>query len=366
MTESILSLIPKGRLSVLAAICARVAILSAIQFLASPNQACGATAEAIDEATKKGVAFLLSEQDPRGAIREHGSYDTAMTALSCLAMAAVGHLPSDRTPQGVGVRKGIDFLLMPDRQDNEGYFGSKDNSRMYGHGITTLFLSEMLGMGADAKQDAALRAACMRAISLILRSQAVAKSEGHKGGWRYTPLATDSDLSVSIWQLIALRSAKNAGLDIPKDGIDDAVAYIRRCFKGSTKAGAAVGFGYTYTTAPVWSTATEGLLAMQVCGHYEAPEVIATADWLLKNPPKVKGNSWFYYGTYYYAQGMYQRGDAYAAEASERVAEVLLPMQDADGSWKPSAGSETNRIYRTAMALLSLSVKYHYLPIYQR
>jgi squalene cyclase len=63
---------------------------------------------------------------------------------------------------------------------------------------------------------------------------------------------------------------------------------------------------------------------------------------------------------------MYQRGDAYAAEASERVAEVLLPMQDADGSWKPSAGSETNRIYRTAMALLSLSVKYHYLPIYQR
>lgn len=330
------------------------------------HPAFGAPAEAIDEAAKKGVAFLLGEQDERGAIREHGSYDTATTALSCLAMAAVGHLPSDLTPEGVGMRKAMDFLLRPERQDNDGYFGAKDNSRMYGHGITTLFLAEMLGMGADAKQDAALRAACTRAISLILRAQSVTKSEGHRGGWRYTPLATDADLSVSIWQLMALRSAKNAGLDVPKASIDDAVAYIRRCFKGGTKGTAAVGFGYTYTTAPVWSTATEGLLAMQVCGHYEAPEVIATADWLMKNPPKVKGNSWFYYGTYYYAQGMYQRGEAYAAEAAERVAEVLLPMQEADGSWKPGAGSESNRIYRTALALLSLSVKYHFLPIYQR
>ena len=343
-----------------------LAVACALRLADLPHSASGAAPDLIDQATQKGVAFLLGEQDSRGAIRENGAYDTAMTALSCLAMAAVGHLPSDHTPQGVGMRKGIDFLLIPERQDNDGYFGAKDNSRMYGHGITTLFLSEMLGMGADAKQDESVRSACKRAISLILRSQAVAKSEGHKGGWRYTPLATDSDLSVSIWQLIALRSAKNAGLDIPKDAIDNAVEYIRRCFKSSTKAGTAVGFGYTYTTTPVWSTATEGLLAMQVCGHYEAPEVIATADWLLKNPPRVKGNSWFYYGTYYYAQGMYQRGDAYAAEASERVAEVLLPMQEADGSWKPSAGSESNRIYRTSMALLSLSVKYHYLPIYQR
>lgn len=225
--------------------------VAAVLIACSGRSAFGVTAEAIDEAAKKGVAFLLGEQDSRGAIREHGSYDTAMTALSCLAMAAVGHLPSDRDPEGVAMRRAMDFLLTPERQDNEGYFGAKDNSRMYGHGITTLFLAEMLGMGADAKQDAALRAACTRAISLILRAQAVSKSEGHRGGWRYTPLATDSDLSVSIWQLMALRSAKNAGLDVPKASIDDAVGYIRRCFKASTKGTATVGFGYTYTTAPV-------------------------------------------------------------------------------------------------------------------
>jgi hypothetical protein len=64
---------------------------------------------------------------------------------------------------------------------------------------------------------------------------------------------------------------------------------------------------------------------------------------------------------------MYQRGGTYADEAAKQVSDILLPLQDPDGSWKPNGGSESNmRVYRTAMAILSLSVKYHYLPIYQR
>jgi hypothetical protein len=42
-------------------------------------------------------------------------------------------------------------------------------------------------------------------------------------------------------------------------------------------------------------------------------------------------------------------------------------MQEADGSWKAAGGQEGSmRVYRTAMAMLSLGVKYHFLPIYQR
>jgi hypothetical protein len=64
---------------------------------------------------------------------------------------------------------------------------------------------------------------------------------------------------------------------------------------------------------------------------------------------------------------MYQRGGNHADEAARRVAEVLLPMQEADGSWKAAGGQEGSmRVYRTAMAMLSLGVKYHFLPIYQR
>ena len=326
-------------------------------------------ADAVDDAVQKGVAFLLSEQDARGAIRENGAHETAMTALSALAFAAVGHQPSSPSPEGVALRKAIGFLLSQGRQDQDGYFGARDSSRMYGHGITALTLSALLGMGADATQDAALRSACERAVALILRSQSMAKRPEHAGGWRYTPVSTDSDLSITIWQLMALRSAKNAGIDVPKEAIDNAVAYVKRAHVPNGKDWkAAAGFRYVQGGGATWSTAAEGLLALQLSGAYDAPEVASAAEWLLHNPPDpAKAKSlWFYYGTYYYAQGMYQRGGDAAAESAKRVNEVLLPLQEANGCWKLVSDMERNKVYCTAMALLSLSVKYHYLPIYQR
>lgn len=329
----------------------------------------GARCDPIDDAVARGAAFLLSEQDARGAIRENGAHETAMTALSALAFAAVGHQPSSASPEGTALKKALGFLLSQGRQDQDGYFGARDSSRMYGHGITALTLSAMLGMGADAAQDAALRSACERAITLILRSQAVSKRPEHAGGWRYTPVSNDSDLSITIWQLMALRSAKNAGLEVPKEAIDNAVSYLKRAHVPNGKDWKTpAGFRYVAGTAPSWSTAAEGLLALQLSGAYDAPEVVQASEWLLHNPPDASKAKtvWFYYGTYYYAQGMYQRGGDAAAESAKRLAEVLLPLQEANGSWKPVSDLERNKVYCTALALLSLSVKYHYLPIYQR
>ena len=66
-------------------------------------------------------------------------------------------------------------------QDEIGYFG-KDGGRMYGHGIVTLTLAEMLGMGLDEKMDDQIREKCQSAIDLILRSQKVQKNQAQQGG----------------------------------------------------------------------------------------------------------------------------------------------------------------------------------------
>jgi hypothetical protein len=110
-----------------------------------------------------------------------------------------------------------------------------------------------------------------------------------------------------------------------------------------------------------------GLLALQVCGRYESPLVASASDWLVANPPKW-GDRFFFYGTYYYAQGMYQRGSKYAQEADHLVQQILLEKQQPDGSWVAQGGEESGpgTVYSTSLAILSLSVKYHYLPIYQR
>jgi len=70
---------------------------------------------------------------------------------------------------------------------------------------------------------------------------------------------------------------------------------------------------------------------------------------------------------YYYSQGMFQRGGKYADRAREVVREVLLKRQTNDGSWKLGArDGEGGRVYVTSLALLSMSIHYHYLPIYQK
>ena len=326
----------------------------------------------VDESCDRAITFLVNQQGKDGSISENHQNETTMTALAVMAMAAVGHQPTDRTTEGQAMRKALAYVLRDDRQDANGYFGNRDGSRMYGHGIITLMLAEMLGMGVDDEMDQRLQERLQKAIELILTAQRHRKqSPVYQGGWRYSPDSGDADISVSVWQLMALRSAKNAGLkSVPKEAIDEAVGFIRRCYKGD--AGSRNGpkdtsaFAYQPGGQPVYSTASAGLLSMQVAGQYEAPEVLRAADWLM-NQQVSFGDQWFFYGTYYYAQGMYQRGDKYAQKARQNVEQILLEHQNKDGSWTGhSQEHHAGRVYATAMAVLSLSVKYHYLPIYQR
>jgi hypothetical protein len=341
------------------------------QDAAAPNATPSLQRDDVDAAIDRGIAFLLTKQRDDGAISD-GQNDTALTSLAIMSLASIGTSPAQLDDRGKAMGRAMDYVLGDKVQDEQGYFGSHDNSRMYGHGITTLMLTEMHGMGVNSAQDARIAAAAQRAIELILAAQDHPKSPLHRGGWRYTPDAIDADLSVSIWQLMALRSAKNDGLEVPQAAIERAIAYLRR--SASTEldsqgrpATASCGFSYTPGDPnATFAMTAAGLLAMQVCGQYDSPLVVAATKWLEENPPKWDSR-YFFYGTYYYAQAMYQRGGQPAVVSARRVKELLLEHQRDDGSWQ-GGGEEQGHgpVYATSLAILSLSVKYHYLPIYQR
>ena len=175
-------------------------------------------------------------------------------------------------------------------------------------------------------------------------------------------------MSVTVWQVMALRAAKNAGMDVPREAIDDAVGYIKRLYSpGDSKQPAAYGgFGYRGPGRDT-STTAEGLLALQVCGQYDAPETLGAAAKLLRDGVEER-ERWFHYTIYYYAQGMYQRGGRYAEEGRRVVGQLLLPRQSREGWWESDSREERDagKIYATSLAMLSLAVKNHFLPIYQR
>lgn len=335
----------------------------------------------VDQAMDRGMKYLLSIQNDDGSICDVGQHKTAMTSLAILAMTGMGVQPGDQTAEGRAVNKALDYILDDARlvewgHNKDGkpdYYGRKDNSRMYGHGITTLMLAEMLGMGSSEKQDRLIRERLQRSVDLILRAQKVKKSEKRfEGGWRYEPNSNDADLSVTVWQVMALRAAYNAGLDIPTDAINDAVTYINRSYDSPRNSkgqptNLISGCSYQPGGNTTFSTAAEGLLSLQVCGQYDSLEVRGSSEWLLQHPAP-RREKWLYYGTYYLAQGMYQREGKYAQWAHKAVPDSLLPKQESNGAWALGEDQEgrNGKVYTTSMAMLSLSIKYHFLPIYQR
>ena len=326
----------------------------------------------IDQAVQRGVQFLLQTQRDDGAIADK-SHDVAMTALSVMAMASIGMTPSTSGQQGRAMDRAIELVLDQDNQDARGYFGESDGSRMYGHGIITLMLTEMLGMGSTRDQNGRIHKSLVNAIKLILAAQDVSKPDNLKGGWRYYPSSRDSDLSVSVWQLLALRSAKNDGMDVPGQAINKAIKYLENSYaspvdRNGELINAVSGFSYTPgSRRPTFTMTAAGLLALQVCGQYDSKIVSGAAKWLLEHPPKVS-ERFFFYGIYYYAQAMHQVGGEAAKEAALLVPELLIQSQRNDGSWIGRGGEEKNigSVYATTLAILSLSVRYHYLPIYQK
>ena len=217
----------------------------------------------------------------RSKARESARNGYAMTALGLLSLVPLA--TSHRILENWSLHgAGVGFILRNDpRRGEYEYFGS-DGSRMYGHGITTLCLTEMMGMAVY--QEARIRSVAQKSITLILRSQRVRKSNPkYRGGWRYTPDAHDSDLSISVWQLMALRSAKNAGLEVGKEAIrrryviSSVVTFPARWARHAGEHAERLRLP---GQPPEFATAAAGLLSLQVCGEYESPEVKGSTAWL--------------------------------------------------------------------------------------
>ena len=78
---------------------------------------------------------------------------------------------------------------------------------MYSHAFATLFLAEVYGM--VERED--VKRTLQRSVDLIVDSQ------NAEGGWRYKPFARESDMSITVCQVLALRSARNVGIHVPTD-----------------------------------------------------------------------------------------------------------------------------------------------------
>jgi len=301
-------------------------------------------------AIDRGLAFLASRQNDDGhfEVRSPGSSGPAVagTAVALMAFMVQGHVPG-RGEYGKTMDAAIDYLIKAGEKQT-GYLGGS----MYEHGLGTLALSEAWGQSKNNKIRDVLRAA----VDVTLRAQNGA------GGWRYNPQPVDADLSVTVMQLVALNSAKEAGIAVPDQTIRKAVGYVLKSWNP-------MGGGFLYTPgggeeSPRFATTAAGVMSLIMSGERDHPRTRKGLE-ILAAYPDVKfktSQGHFLYAHYYAIQDMYQAGDKFFQPWYPKIAATLINEQWKDGSWRIG----NTPIFDTGVAVMILGVPYRFVPIYQR
>lgn len=336
-------------------------------------------------AIERGLEFLAKYQREDGSWRLQDfdtevlmTSDTAATGLALLAFQGAGYTHKQFKYAKV-CQRAIQFLRERQFADGDLYIrqtpASDQNAWLYSHAIATIALCESYGM----TQDEEIEESAQRAVDFIVASQ-----DPLRGGWRYRP-GTGSDTSVSGWFMMALQSAKLAGLMVPQGTFDRLEMYLQA---SQSPDGDNHLYRYNPYAAdtpqqrhglqPTAVMTSVGLLMRLYTGwQRDRPEMMEGAEYLLENLPAhgVPDNSrrdTYYW--YYATQVMFHIGGDRWREWHDALYPLLIEHQvlhgEYEGSWDPMAPTADlwaqygGRLYVTTMNLLSLEVTYRHLPIY--
>ena len=347
--------------------------------------------EQVERSIERALSWLARQQNTDGSFDAPDSAQPAATSLAIMAYLSKGHMPGEGV-YGKQIDLAIDYVLgvqhangmlatgsdrstiSLDSQLQMGSVPASSKTANYNHAIAGLMLTEVFGT-TDRVRAAKLKPAIVKALNFSRRVQTLPKSSPQdKGGWRYlnNSASGDSDLSVTSWQLMFFRSARNAEFTVPKEFVDDAVAYVLRCWEEPQGI-----FYYKKSGSEQrWSRGMvgAGVLSLALAGQHQTRIAQRAGEFLLTRPfqrfgESVGGGDRFYYSAYYCSQAMAQLGGRYWKQFFPNLVNVLLQGQQATGEWPPEPyGSDRTfgNTYTTAMAVLSLTPPLQLLPVYQR
>lgn len=338
----------------------------------------------VDAAVTRARAYLATQQTREGSFGyRHSNAQPAITGLATMAMLSCGAVPGDG-PEGARILKAVDFVLST--QSRAGMFSvaraepyiarpigwDEDRAHaLYNHAIAGILLGEVYGM-LDAERNARVAAAVKKALAFSRKRQTSDKFNPKEyGGWRYmfVNAGMDADLSVTSWQLMFYRSARNAGFDVPEEYAADAMEYVRRCF--DERRGA---FYYSVSEKRLTRAMNgAGILSLALGGEHQSAMAQRSGDWILRQSFERYNTGGgflrdqYHYSVYYCTLGVMQLGGERWDTFYPRVVDVLLRNQRRSGGWAPEhAFTAGGSAYTTSLCTMALTAPYQLIPIYQR
>lgn len=345
------------------------------------------TRNSVEQAIKSGLEWLKRQQKSGGNWQLHTGYpdagysvlrtDTGATALALLAFLGSGHTQHHGEYQEA-VEKGLKWLRGIQKPDGD-YHDHTELGRQtafYAHSQATIAICEAYALTGDSE----LADSAERAIQFLLNSQ-----HPTEGGWRYQPQERDSmgDLSVTGWGLMALNTARMAGIDVPAEAFGQVSVFLDNVAERD-------GALYKYLPSDPAAKATPAMTACGLLGRQwlgwpkDDPAISEGVAWLLRpeRTPEWSGGRRNIYEWYYIAQTLHNLGGTQFHSWFDHVQDLIVDNQkrrgsrkapdDVAGSWSPveppgspdEYGAKAGRLYMTTMCLLVLQTPVRHAPIY--
>jgi len=318
-----------------------------------PRAGAAISREEVDEAIKRGVAYLQREQSARGAWPERHSYPNATTCLCALAMLSAG-VPTD----DASIQKALSYIRKVDLDQS---------SKTY-----TVSLQTMVLCNAEPEKDFLLISKNIRWLE-----QTQLKAGVGNGSWSYP--GRHGDNSNSQFAILALYEADRVGVKVKEQTWKRAYDYWTRVQNADSSWGYQPGNAGTgsMTCAGIASLVitsgkvTEGDARVvdgeaQCCGDQSDNRRLENAlAWLgrhfsvTRNPGAGRlPQFWLYYYLYGLERvgRMTNRRFIGKHDWYREGAEYLIGKQDKlSGFWKGPQVPEKDPIIGTSLALLFLS-----------
>lgn len=322
------------------------AVEASLRWLAGIQEADGSWS-----AARHGAG--TAKKDPQGQNRLDGGLyaDSGITGLVVLSYLGAGYTHEEGKYSDV-VMRAVKWLI--NQQNPNGYLGGKATryDMMYCHAMATFALAEAYGMQNDPEQFPELRDAVRNGVRLICAMQ------NEDGGWRYGK-GGESDMSMFGWQLMALKSAVNAGLPVPEETKRGMTKFLKARSLGA-RGGLA---GYKVNEPPTPAMTAEALFCRQMfAGRPRDGASQEAAAYLRQNLPRLSVYDEYYW--YYGTLAMFQYAGAPWEEWNNALRDTLIGLQRTQGplagSWDPNGkwAGIGGRIYATALSTMSLEVYY--------
>ncbi|NDC53624.1 MAG: hypothetical protein EBZ74_04875 [Planctomycetia bacterium] len=327
---------------------------------APPAARAAALDDGVERTVTRGLDWLVRRQSRRGSWSANdGRYPTAMTALAGTALLLEG----STTTQGRhadAIRLAVDYLVSRSRVN--GLIGDPktDDRYTYGHGFSMLFLSQVVGEEEDERRREELVRVLTKAVEFAGRAQTA------DGGWGYVSAKDGNNFdegSTTITQVQGLRGCRNAGIPVPREIIERAIAYIHKCTMpdGGVQYSSKGGGG-----RPAISAAA--IACLFNAGEEDDTHVPRMLDYAEKHLGNIANNGFghWHYAHFYYAQVMYREGGRKWEAYRDQIEKRLVSEAQAEGELLFWPQGYIGPVYTTATNLTILQLENGTLPIYQR